>query len=202
MWQYLITYQLSIESSSKVTYMLFHKHEAPLIAQLVKNLPAMQETSVRFQSQEDLLEKGQATHPVFLGFPCGPAGKESTCNEGDLGLIPGLGRSPGDGKGYPRQCSGLENSMDCIGHGVTKSWKQLGNIHFSSLHSINMMVLDTSGQRELVSLSCHWCHFSSVASWDRPGFSTYSRLQHAYDVITGGFKVNKIYNLFFLLKTK
>ena len=176
MWQYLITYQLSIESSSKVTYMLFHKHEAPLIAQLVKNLPAMQETSVRFQSQEDLLEKGQATHPVFLGFPCGPAGKESTCNEGDLGLIPGLGRSPGDGKGYPRQCSGLENSMDCIGHGVTKSWKQLGNIHFSSLHSIKMMVLDTSGQRELVSLSCHWCHFSSVASCYRYWTQAYPRM--------------------------
>ena len=52
--------------------------------------------------------------PVFLGFPCGSAGKESTCNAGDLGLIPGLGRSPGEGKGYPLQYSGLENSMDCI----------------------------------------------------------------------------------------
>ena len=48
------------------------------------------------------------------------AGKESTCNEGDLGLIPGLGRSPGEGKGHPLQYSGLENSMDCIVHGVTK----------------------------------------------------------------------------------
>ena len=43
---------------------------------------------------------------------CGSAGKESACNVGDLGLIPGLGRSPGDGKGYPFQYSGLENSMD------------------------------------------------------------------------------------------
>ena len=43
--------------------------------------------------------------PVFLGFPCGAAGKESTCNAGDLGLIPGLGRSPGEGKGYPLQYS-------------------------------------------------------------------------------------------------
>ena len=50
--------------------------------------------------------------PVFLGFPCGSAGKESACNAGDLGLIPGLGRSPGEGKGYPLQYSGLENSMD------------------------------------------------------------------------------------------
>ena len=47
------------------------------------------------------------------GFPGGSAGNESTCNVGDLGLIPGLGRSPGEGIGYPRQYSGLENSMDC-----------------------------------------------------------------------------------------
>ena len=60
--------------------------------------------------------------PVFLGFACGSAGKESTCNAGDLGSIPWLGRSPGEGKGYPLQCSGLENSMECLVHGVTKSW--------------------------------------------------------------------------------
>ena len=54
---------------------------------------------------------------IYLGLPCGSAGKESTCNAGDLGLIPGLGRSPGEGKGYPLQCSGLEHSMDCIVHG-------------------------------------------------------------------------------------
>ena len=59
--------------------------------------------------------------PVFLGFPGGPDGKESTCNLGDLGSIPGLGRSPGEGNGYPLQYSGLENSMDCIVHGVAKS---------------------------------------------------------------------------------
>ena len=59
---------------------------------------------------------------VFLGFPCGSASKESTCNLGDLGSIPGLGRSPGEGKGYLLQYSGLENSTDCIVHGVAKSW--------------------------------------------------------------------------------
>ena len=47
-----------------------------------------------------------------LGFPCGSAGKEAACNPGDLDSIPGLGRSPGEGKGYPLQYSGLENSMD------------------------------------------------------------------------------------------
>ena len=47
--------------------------------------------------------------PVFLGFPCGSAGKESTCNAGDLGSIPELGRTPGEGKGYPLQYSCLRN---------------------------------------------------------------------------------------------
>ena len=56
--------------------------------------------------------KDRLSTPVLLDFPCGSAGKESTCNAGDLGLIPGLGRSPGEGKGYPLQYSGLENSMD------------------------------------------------------------------------------------------
>ena len=56
------------------------------------------------------------------GSPCGSAGKESDCNVGDLGLISGLGRSPGEGKGYPFQYSGLENSMEFIVHGVKKSW--------------------------------------------------------------------------------
>ena len=57
-----------------------------------------------------------------VGFLCGLAGKDSTCNVGGLGLIPGLGRSPGEGKNYPLQYSSLENSMDCIVHGVAKSW--------------------------------------------------------------------------------
>ena len=57
----------------------------------------------------------------FLLVICGSADKESTCNAGDLGSIPGLGRSPGEGKDYPCQYSGLENSMDCIVHGVAES---------------------------------------------------------------------------------
>ena len=57
---------------------------------------------------------------VFLDFPGGSAGKESTCKAGDLGLIRGLGRSPGERKGYSLQYSGLEHSMDCIVPGVAK----------------------------------------------------------------------------------
>ena len=66
-----------------------------------------------------------------LGFPCCSVGKESTCNVGDPGFIPGLGKSPGKGKGYPLQCSGLENSMDSKVHEVAKSWTRLSNLHMN-----------------------------------------------------------------------
>ena len=65
-----------------------------------------------------------------MGFPCGSADKESACNAGDLGSVPGLERSPGGGKGYPFQCSGLESSMDCVVHGVAKSGTRLSDLHF------------------------------------------------------------------------
>ena len=61
------------------------------------------------------------------GFPPRSAGKESTCNAGNLGLILGLGRSPGEGKDYPLQYSGLENSVRCTAHGVTKSRTRLSD---------------------------------------------------------------------------
>ena len=63
----------------------------------------------------------------FRGFPCGSAGRESACNAGDPGLTPGLGRSPGEGKGYPLQYSGLENPMDCI---VCGGCKELDTMKF------------------------------------------------------------------------
>ena len=70
--------------------------------------------------------------PVYIkSSPGGSAGQKSACNAGDLGSIPGLGRSPGERKGYPLQYSGLENSMDCIVHGVTKSQTQLSEFHFT-----------------------------------------------------------------------
>ena len=72
-----------------------------LTAQLVNNLLA------KISWRRDRLPTA-----VFLGFSCGSAGKESACNVGDLGSISGLGRSPGEGKGYPLQYFGLENSMD------------------------------------------------------------------------------------------
>ena len=69
-------------------------------------------------------------HISIMGFPCGSVGEESTCNVGDLGSILRLGRSAGEGNSYPVQCSGLENSMDCIVHGITKSQTLLSHSHF------------------------------------------------------------------------
>ena len=68
---------------------------------------------------------------IVQSFPGGSAGKESACNAGELGSIPGLERSPGEGKGYPLQYSGLENPMDCRVHGLTKSRTRLTDSHFN-----------------------------------------------------------------------
>ena len=72
----------------------------------------MQETWVRSQGWEDPLEKGTETHSSILGLLWCSDGKESACNAGDLGSIPGLERSPGEGNDYPLQYPGLENPMD------------------------------------------------------------------------------------------
>ena len=93
---------------------------------MVKNLPAMQETLVRFQGRKIPWRRDRLATPVFLGFPGGPDSKEFVCNAGDWGSIPGSGRSPGEGNGNPLQYSCLENSMDRGGWqatvlGVTKS---------------------------------------------------------------------------------
>ena len=72
-----------------------------------------------------------------MSFPDSSVDKESTCNAGDPGSISGSGRSAGEGKGYPLQYSGLENSMDCIVHGVAKSWTRLSDFHFTSLNILS-----------------------------------------------------------------
>ena len=95
-----------------------------LIAQLVKNPLAMQETPVQFLGQEDL-RRDRLPTSLFLGFPCGSAGKEFAHKYKRPGFNPWVGKIPGEGKGYPLQYSGLENSK-----GVTKSWTQLSDFHF------------------------------------------------------------------------
>ena len=99
-----------------------------------------------------LWRRDRLPSPVLLGFPCGLTGKESTCNAGDLGLILGLGKSPREGKDYPLQYSGLENSMDCIVHGVTKSltwlsdwteWRmKMQGIWFKFIQNLNMVTAE------------------------------------------------------------
>ena len=82
------------------------------------------------------MRRDRLPSPVFLGFPGSSAGKESSCKVGDLGSIPGLGRSPGEGKGYPLQYSGLENS-----HGLYSPWghkesdrTEKLSLHFTLVH--------------------------------------------------------------------
>ena len=81
------------------------------------------------------------TNYKILGLPGGSDGKESACDVGDLGSIPGMGTSPGEGNGNPLQYSCLENSMNCIVHGVAKSWTQLGDFYF---HQVSRVYFSSS----------------------------------------------------------
>ena len=100
---------------------------ASLIAQLVENPPAMQETQFNSWVRKISWGRDRLPTPVFLGFPCGSAGKEFGCN---VCSVPGLGRFSGEGKGYLIQYSSLENSMGYVVHGVTKNQTGLSNFHF------------------------------------------------------------------------
>ena len=82
------------------------------------------------------------------GFPGDSTGKESICNAGDLGSNPGFGRSLEEENSYPLQYAGLENSMDCIVHGVAKSQTRLSDFHF--LHRSPMSPSNSHDQNELV----------------------------------------------------
>ena len=105
------------------------QRKASLVAQLVKDQCAMNQTGrPRFDSWVRKIpwRRGRLPTPVFFGFPSGSDNKESICNVGDLGSIPGMGRFPGGGHGNPVQYSSLENSMDggawwASVHGVSKS---------------------------------------------------------------------------------
>ena len=105
-------------------------NRASLIAQLVKNLPAMQETLFESWDGKIHWRSDRLPTPVFLGFPGGSDGKESTCNAGDLGSIPGFKRSPGGGHGNTLQCSCLESPWTeepgrLQSLGPAKSWTHL-----------------------------------------------------------------------------
>ena len=87
--------------------------------------------------RKNLWGRDELSTPVFLGFPVVPAGKESACNMADLGSIPGLGRSPGEGNVYPLLYYSLENSMDCVAHGVTMNQTGLRNFQFEFIIDLN-----------------------------------------------------------------
>ena len=101
---------------------------ASLVAQLVRHPPAVQEAPLDSWVGKMHWRRFRLPTPEFSGFPCGSAGKEPAHKAGDLGLIPGLGRSPGEGKGYPLQYSGLENFMNCT-HGFANSGSRLSDFH-------------------------------------------------------------------------
>ena len=110
------------------------------------------------------------THLFIWGFPDGSDGKESTYNAYP-GLIPGLGRSDGEGNGYPLQYSGLENCMDCIVHGVAKSWTRLSDFHFGGSDSKESPCTQETWVRSLgqedpleKGIAAH----SSILTWEIP----------------------------------
>ena len=119
--------------STSVKFLGVQLCRASLVAQLVKNPPAMQETPVQFLGQKIPCRRDRLPTLVFLGFPGGSVDKESTCNAGDMSWIPGLGRSLGEGNSYTLQHSGMENPMDCIVHGVAKSRTRLSDFHSLSI---------------------------------------------------------------------
>ena len=108
--------------------------------------------------------------PVFLGFPCGSAGKESAYKAGDLHLIPGLGRSPGDGKSYPLQYSGLENSMGSIVYEVTELDETFTFTYCISEYWVYLTVISISSGSlfGISSSSITWELVRSANSWAPP----------------------------------
>ena len=109
---------------------LFIFYWTSLIAQLVKDLPAMQETPVQFFGQEHPLEKGQATHSSILGLPLWLSWLRIHLQHRRPGFDPWVGKVPWRRERLPTQVFGVENSLDCIVHGVAKSWTQLSDFDF------------------------------------------------------------------------
>ena len=147
-------------------YYISYSYQAFLVAQLVKNPPARQETLVQFLSGEDPLEKGRATRSNILGLPWWLRRWGIHLQGGRPGLIPGLGRSAGGGHGHPLQCSCLENPMDrragglrgawqAAVHGVTKSQAWMSDFsHRASL--VARMVKNLPAVRETWGWSLGW----------------------------------------------
>ena len=102
-----------------------------------------------------------SSHPSpSKGFPSSSDVKASTCNAGDPGSIPGLGRSPGEGKGFPLQYSGLENPVDCIVHRVAKSRTQLSDFH------VHVFLAEAADEAYRVTCSGHLSPKKQKKEWN------------------------------------
>ena len=134
---------------------------------------------------------------------CGSASKESICNVGEMGLIPKLGRSPGEGKGYPLQYSGLENSMDCIVMGsqrvehnwVTFTFHMIRNFFKNCIVKYSIQFLSPSNRVSLPEgKACYQCVPTDI-------FSLLLLIFHTYTNMNTSFSVNGItlYILFCIL---
>ena len=127
----------------------------------IQMLPAVREARLRISTTTLTASIYQSLY-YMSGFPGSLAGKESSCNAGDPSSISELGRSPGEGNGYPLQYSGLENSMDrgawqATAHGVAKNQTRLSDFHFPvfTIHQLSGRVLYSSAASFLKSFKNH-----------------------------------------------
>ena len=133
---------------------------------------------------------------VCLGFPGGSSGKDSICNAGDLGSVPGFGRSPREWNSYPFQYTGLENSMECIVHGVAKSWKWWLNdfhFHFMSVCAYVLSCFSRVWLCDTMDYTLHGILQAKILEWVAFPFSRGSsqpRDQTQVFHIAGGFFTN------------
>ena len=126
-------------------------------------------------------------HIYSLGFPCGLAGKATACNAVGLGSIPGLGRSPGEGKGQPLQYSGLENS----GHGFVKSWTRLSDFHFHfHIYSLFQLLLIFQGGDSFSSLGVCQNHLKTLSNKIPSSTVTVQTYEHQRICVLSSFPGN------------
>ena len=128
---------------------LLYNYQYDKLILRIKNLLKKWKFISRFASTDSIHQEWQllqfittslGTSSLMQGFPCGSASKESACNVGDLGSIPGLRRSPGKGKVYPLQYSGLENSKNCIVHGSQRVGHNWATFTFTSFKSARLLI--------------------------------------------------------------
>ena len=173
-----------------------HTNWASLVAQLVKNLPEMQETLVWFLGREDPLERDRLPTPVFWDFPGGSVGKESTCNRGNLGLIPGLERSPEEGNSYtvfwPGKFHRLYSPVSQFSRSVVSNSLQPHGLHHARLPCPS----PTPGAYSNSCPSSWWCH-STISSSVIPSPPAFNLSQHQglFQWVSSSHQLDKVLEL-------